>query len=137
MAGGSVGASQIACTHRRPKRGCLATRVVWSDGTAPVQAREASRPEKSPRLLDPAVAARRGECDFWLGNFLSDELKPTLEVFKAGAAAGFTPHHLRCAKARIGAVSVKQGNGDDAVWGRKRRGVPTAEATHSKMSTEP
>src|SRR5580700_10845111 len=85
MAGGSVGASQIACTHRRPKRGCLATpdgrkKGVWQPsvalrGLAVVGERMTLRASGRPILDDepryapkvPTIAGHYG-CSNFLGN---------------------------------------------------------------------
>jgi len=91
-------------------------KVEWIDEPVPIAA-EALRPETA-LVLDGKQTAERLECDGWLRTFLAGGLKPTIDVFKAGTAAGFTKDQLRRAKYRIGAVATRDGFAENGQWSR-------------------
>ena len=58
------------------------------------------------------------ECGEWLRDLLSDDPKPSTDVFKVSIDAGYTRDQVKCAKHRIGAVARRQGfqKGDQWTW---------------------
>jgi putative DNA primase/helicase len=95
-------------------RGSGAT-VTWSDRPAAITAGEAIRLEAASSLGGER-AGRHLECDAWLCTFLAGGLKSTIEVFKAGDAAGFSQDQLRRAKYRIHAIASREGFGGAGHW---------------------
>ena len=89
--------------------------VEWSDEPVAITIEQALRPKAAPSL-DGEQADERHECDGWLRSFLAEGVKSTIEVFKAGNAAGFSKDQIRRAKYRIGAVARKEGFEKDARW---------------------
>jgi hypothetical protein len=69
-----------------------------------------------PLFLDGKHTGERLECDGWLGAFQAEGPKSTIEVFKAGNAAGFTKDQLRRAKCRVGAVARREGFAQNGQW---------------------
>ena len=70
-------------------------------------------------FVDRKQTAERSECDGWLRAFLAEGLKSTIEVFKAGNAAGFTKDQLRRAKYRLGAIAMREGFAKNGQWNRE------------------
>jgi len=90
-------------------------RVEWSDRPPAITAGEAIR-LKTASSLGGERAGAHLECDAWLRTFLAGGLKPTIEVFKAGSAAGFSKDQIRRAKDRIRAIARREGFGGDGQW---------------------
>jgi putative DNA primase/helicase len=89
--------------------------VAWIDEKVPITVAEALRPPAAP-ALNEEQADERHECDGWLRSFLTEGLKSSNVVFKAGNAAGFSKDQIRRAKYRIGAVARTEGFDKDAQW---------------------
>jgi hypothetical protein len=90
-------------------------RIVWSDESVPITVEQALRPE-AQSAPDGQRAAECLECDHWLQTFLAAGHKSTIEVFKAGAAAGFSKNQIRRAKHRTGVEARKEGFAHDGRW---------------------
>lgn len=106
-----------------------APKVAWSDEPVAITVEQALRPAVANGAGENAD--ERFECDDWLRGFLGDELKATLEIFRAGAKAGFTRDQVRRAKYRIGAVARREGFDKDARWSW---GLP-ADASRHRVSS--
>jgi putative DNA primase/helicase len=95
-------------------RGGIGT-VKWSDRPVAMTARDAIRLEAASSLGGER-AGKHLECDAWLCAFLAGGLKPTIDVFKAGSAAGFSKDKIRRAKYRIRAIARREGFGGEGQW---------------------
>jgi hypothetical protein len=107
--GGNVAALTRALAYVIEDRGSGA-RVEWSDESVATTIEEALRPKAIPSLVGQQ-ADERLECDGWLRGLLTEGVKSTIEVFRAGNAAGFSKDQIRRAKFRIGAVARREGYG--------------------------
>ena len=67
-------------------------------------------------MIAGRVGVNTEECNQWLGDFLKNGPKPSIEVFKAAMHAGYTKDQVRDAKHRIGAVAQKQGFQEGTRW---------------------
>ena len=112
--GGNVAAPASTLAYVIEDRGD-GPRVEWSDEPVAITIEEALRP-KAAHVLDGGQAGERLACDGWLRAFLAEGVKSTIEVFKAGNAAGFSTDQIRRAKGRIGVVAKKEGFDKDAQW---------------------
>ena len=76
---------------------------------------EALRP-KAAGFLDRKRTEERLGSNGWLRAFLAEGAKTTIEIFKAGDAAGFHKNRIRRGKCRINAVARREGFGGTGQW---------------------
>ncbi len=89
-------------------------RIVWSD--TPMANTVEQALQSQAFSTHDGEQADRLECDVWLRTFLDDEVKPTIDIFKAASAAPFSMHQIKRAKRRIGAVARREGFGPNGQW---------------------
>jgi putative DNA primase/helicase len=95
--------------------GTNGARIEWSLGPLALTVNDVLKTDAAA-VHQRAQADERCECDDWLRTLLTDGTRATIDVFKAGAGAGFTKDQIRRAKFRIGAVARKEGFGGTGLW---------------------
>ncbi len=112
--GGNVAAPATTLAFVIEDRGS-GSKVEWSDEPVAITIEEALRP-KAAHFLDRKRTDERLGSDGWLRAFLAEGAKTTIEIFKAGDAAGFSKNQIRRAKCRINAVARREGFGGTGQW---------------------
>jgi putative DNA primase/helicase len=106
--------------------------VVWHEQAVPVTIEQVLQPPCSPRANDELASVRR-DCDAWLCGVLAAGPILRAEVLTRGRQAGFKVDAIRRAKARIGAISVREGFGPGARYYWQAKGSFLIAPSESTM----